>query len=161
MVTALITVLETDKMEEVAQVFKEHNIHAAPVLDKLDRCVGVITSHDVVEYESVRQAIQVELSCGKGFNLARYGSGMDIRWPLHHFEEAGFHMTKEIEPARIDDPLDHVAKAMCAKHRHHVLVLDEGGKLIGMLSSLDLLGFVTGEPVCRTPSSCKSNESQC
>jgi signal-transduction protein with cAMP-binding, CBS, and nucleotidyltransferase domain len=59
-------------------------------------------------------------------------------------------MTKQIEPASVDDPLSHVARLMCSKHRHHVLVLDEDKKPIGMLSSLDLLGFVIGEPVCRT-----------
>jgi CBS domain-containing protein len=160
MVTTLITVQETDKMEEIAQVFKEKDIHAAPVLNKLGKCVGIITSHDLVEYESVRRAMQKELNHGNGFDLAHYGSGVNFRWPGLCFGEVGFHMTKQIEPASVDDPLSRVARVMCSKHRHHVLILDEEGKPIGMLSSLDLLGFVIGEPVCRSSSCLDSSEKE-
>lgn len=150
MITALITVQETDKVEDVAKLFKDQDIHAAPVLNKQGKCVGIITGHDIVEYESVRQAMQNEISRGKAYDMAHYGSGIDPRWPGLHFAEVGYHMSKQIEPAKADDSLSRVAKMMCAKHRHHVLVMDNDGKPIGMLSSLDLLGFVTGEPVCRT-----------
>lgn len=150
MITAIVTVADTDKMEEVAQLFKEQDIHAAPVLGQTGNCVGIITSHDLVEYESVRKGVQNELNHGTNFDMAHYGSGASLRLPGLYFDEVGFHMTKRLETANVDDPLSRVAKNMCKKHRHHVLVLDEDNKPIGMLSSLDLLGFVIGEAVCRT-----------
>lgn len=152
MVTTLITVQETDRMDEVAKLFEDQAIHAAPVLTKLDKCVGVITSHDIVEYQAKRKAMQKELGRDNALNIANYRYGIDMTLPGHHFEEVGFHMSKKIDPASPDDSLSRVAKEMCSKHRHHVLVLDEHEKPIGMLSSLDLLAFVTGEPVCRDAS---------
>lgn len=159
MVTALSTVQETDKMDDVARLFDEQDIHAAPVLTKQGKCVGIITSHDIVEYESERQAMQNELRHGKPFDMAHYGSGLGVHWPWLRFGEVGYHMSKQIEPANPNDTLSRVAKVMCSKHRHHVLVLDDAGKPIGMLSSLDLLGFITGEPVCRT-ASCGTKATQ-
>ena len=150
MITALISVLETDKMEEVVKVFDAQDIHAAPVLNKHGECVGIITSHDIVEYESVRRETQNELRHGKAFDLAHYGSNLEVRWPSPCFDEVGFHMSKQIDSANPSDSLSFVAKLMCAKHRHHVLILDNAAKPIGMLSSLDVLGFITGEPVRRS-----------
>ena len=152
MVTNLISVKETDLMEHVAKVFKENDVNAAPVTDKFDKCVGIVTSHDLVEYESVRKSMQNEVNHGSIFDIAHYGSDLDLRMPGLHFEEAGFHMTKAIHHVSIDTPLSRVAKDMCAHHIHHALVLNEAKKAIGMLSSLDILGFITGEPVCRSAS---------
>ncbi|MFK7769157.1 MAG: HPP family protein [Mariniblastus sp.] len=152
MVTTLVTVAETDKMEKVACIFKENDIHAAPVISESGYCVGIITGHDLVEYEAVRMGLQNEKRHGTTFDMAHYGGGAKFRLPGLHFDEVGFHMTKKIEPAKLDDSLSHVAREMCKKHRHHVLVLDNEKKPIGMLSSLDLLGFVIGEPVCRSAS---------
>ena len=94
--------------------------------------------------------MQSELNHGSSYDLAHYGNGVDVRLPGLHFHEVGFHMTKTIRTASVEQPLSMVAKGMCAHHIHHVLVLDETEKPIGMLSSLDILGFVIGEPVCRT-----------
>lgn len=150
MVTKLVTIKESDLMESVASSFTENDINAAPVVNKSGKCVGIITSHDLVEYEAVRKAMHAELSHGSAYDVAHYGSGMGIDYPGLHFDEAGFHMTKTLQTAAIDDPLSRVARNMCARHIHHVLVLDDSEKPIGMLSSLDILGFVIGEPVCRS-----------
>jgi len=154
MISDLVNVKDTDTMEQVAGIFSENDINAAPVINKSGTCVGIITSHDLVEYDSVRKAMQNEASHGSAYDLAHYGTGMEIRAPGMHFDEAGFHMTKTLQTATVDTPLSQVAKNMCAQHIHHVLVLDEAKKPIGMLSSLDILGFVIGEPVCRS-ASCK------
>lgn len=150
MITSILTVDEMDKMEEVATLFKEKDINAAPVLDKSSKCVGIVTSHDLAEYESIRKVMQNELVHGKTYNMAHYGAGAEFRLPGQYFDEVGFHMTKVLETANPQDPLSRVAKQMCAKHIHHVLVLDENKKLLGLLSSLDVLGFVIGEPVGRS-----------
>ena len=56
--TSVITVTPTTKLDEVARSFEEHDINAAPVVDGLGKCVGVITSHDLVAYEAHRIEIE-------------------------------------------------------------------------------------------------------
>ena len=99
MVTNIVTVKETDKMEFVAQLFKENDINAAPVIDENDKCIGVISSHNLVEYESVRRKMENELNHGMCYDLAHYGSGGQFRMPGQHFDEVGFHMNKTIQSA--------------------------------------------------------------
>ncbi len=151
--TTILAVDETEKMEEVATLFKEEDINAAPVLDNKGNCVGIVTSHDWVEYESIREVLQSEFNRGKNYNMAHYGAGAEFRLPGQDYDQVGFHMSRTPESARPEDPLSRVAKQMCAKRVHHVLVLDEKKKLLGILSSLDLLGFVIGEPVSRAAKS--------
>ena len=150
MIRQLVVVKASNSMVEVANVFVEHDINSAPVMNESGRCVGIITSHDLVEYESVRQDVQNELRHGEVFDSAHYGNGIELRFPGARFDEAGFHMTKSIQTAKIGDPLSQVASRMCSRHIHHVLVLDELDKPVGMLSSLDVLAYLTGESVCRS-----------
>ena len=151
--SGLVTVLPNDQMEDVAKVFEKHDVNAAPVVDAEGVCVGIITSHDLVEYEANRIEMQNELNRGYYYDVAHYGEGMSVRFPGHHFDEVAFHMTKKVETAEIHFPLSRVARMMCQKHFHHVIVLDGKKRPLGILSSLDILGFIIGEPVCRNSKS--------
>ncbi|MEL7499489.1 MAG: CBS domain-containing protein [Planctomycetota bacterium] len=149
MVTNVITVKTADKMEEVARLFEQQDINAAPVVDSSGRCLGIITNHDIAEYESTRVDLENECRHGVSFDLARYGIGTIPRLPGRNFDDVGFHMTKHLVTAAADDGLSRVAESMCRQHIHHVIVLDEEKRVRGMLSALDILGQILGVPVCR------------
>ncbi len=149
MITNLVTVIETDKISDIAKIFEVGDINSAPVLNETGECIGIITSHDVVEYEAVRIEVCNELQRGFIFDNARYGDGSNPRIPGRCFDEVGFHMSRVLQSVRPDDPLSRVARIMCRNHVHHVLVLNNEKKLEGMISSLDLLGYVLNEPVSK------------
>lgn len=149
MVTTLVTVKQTDTMEHVARVLEENDINAAPVLGESGNCVGILTSHDLVEYESTRASYMKEF-CNSDIAVRVFNTEQQFRMPGSRYNEAGFHMSTVLWTASADDPLSRVARDMCLKHIHHVLVLDDTNKPVGFLSSLDLLGFAVGEPVCRS-----------
>jgi CBS domain-containing protein len=142
-------VQETDRMEDVAKIFEREDINAAPVVDQQGSCVGIITSHDLVEYEATRDEMKSELNRGTPFDIAHYCGGVEIRIPGRHFDEAGFHMTKTVMTAEAESPLSQAARTMCRKHIHHVVILDAKAKPVGILSALDILGHIVGEPVSR------------
>ncbi len=144
-----VAVQAKDQMEYAAKVFEKYDVNAAPVVDDDGVCVGIITSHDLVKYEAKRIDMQAELKSGYYFDVAHYGEGMSMRLPGHHFDEVAFHMTKKVETVEAHFPLSRVARMMCQMHFHHVLVLDAERHPIGILSSLDLLGHIIGEPVAR------------
>lgn len=147
MITSIVTVSDEDKISDVAKVFEVSDINSAPVLNKQGECVGIITSHDLVEYEAVRKEVCKEMDHGILFDQARYGDRNAARIPGRRFDEAGFHMSRILKTADPDDPLSRVARTMCQQHVHHILIMDQEKKLLGMLSSLDLLGFLLNEPV--------------
>ncbi len=149
MVTVVLTVNERGKMEDVAKLFDERDINAAPVVDNHGVCVGVISSRDLVRYESVRSGIEHELARGSGYDQSHYGDGSQPNWPGCFFEEVGFHMSTNLETAETTFPVSRAARTMCQKHMHHIIVLDSAKHPIGIISSLDILGHIVGEPVSR------------
>ncbi|QEG20442.1 CBS domain-containing protein [Mariniblastus fucicola] len=157
MATEIIVINEADKLEKVSTVFDERDINAAPVVDSEGRCVGIITSHDLVEYESRKKTMEEVRSSDSNQDLGDCWEQSMFRLPGFLFDEVGFHMSKLHEQIGIDDCLDQVARNMCRKHIHHVVVLDVHQKPVGLMSSLDLLGVLIDEPVCRSPSSLRSN----
>lgn len=149
MTTNLVTVSPTDKMEDLAKVLEKNDINSAPVLDETGRCVGMISNHDLAEYEAARIEVSNELRHGQFFDQARYGEGPPIQFPGICFNEVRCHMSKTLESAHPDDPVSKVARTMLRKHLHHVVILDDQHELVGIVSSLDILGHILGEPVTR------------
>ena len=49
MTTAAITVPEQTDQEVVSEIFREHNLLAAPVVDSFGRMKGVVTVDDIVD----------------------------------------------------------------------------------------------------------------
>ncbi len=149
MSSTVFTVKPKDKLSDVAKLFDQHDVNAAPVVDDANVCIGIITSHDIVEFESSRIEMQNHLERGLGFDLAHYGEGKPspgLRIPI---DEAGLHMTSKVETADRSTPLSRAAKTMCQQHIHHLVILDEEKHPVGILSSLDILGEILGEPVAR------------
>jgi CBS domain-containing protein len=150
MVTDIVTVAETDTMEEVSKLFEQQDVNAAPVVDQDHNCVGIITSHDIVEYEAQRQSMATAMGGASGIGLGNFWDKDKFRLSGFLFGEVGFHMSKLQEQVGMDDCLDTVARSMCKRHIHHIVVLDAFQKPIGLLSSLDLLGILIDQPVCRS-----------
>lgn len=146
MTKVLVTVEPTDRMKEVAKILDEHDINAAPVVDEFGKCIGIVTSHDLVEFESTRREIDNELRHGEYYNLAKYEGVAKPGWPTN-FDRVDFNMTRLLTTAEPWHPLSRIATAMCEKHIHHVLILDDDQQPIGMISALDILSHMTGAPL--------------
>lgn len=148
MTSPVVAVSVSEKMPEIAKQFKSSDINAAPVIDDSGECIGIITSQDLVQFEAVRSEVEQEISHGDVYNKARYGSGEAKHWKVS-FGEVGMHMSKKPVNVGPNESLRSVAGLMCQNHIHHVLVLDEKDHPVGILSALDVISFMIGEPVLR------------
>ena len=147
MTKSVITVRPKDKIDTVAKLFKGHNVNAAPVVNDADVCVGIITSHDLVEYESIRIEAENYAQRGHGFDMAHYGDARQRLAVQHPIDEVALQMSTNVETTELDSPLSQAARTMCQKHIHHLVVLDGDKRLVGILSSLDILGHILGEEI--------------
>ena len=143
----VITVGPMVKMEEVARIFQENRINAAAVVDALDKCVGIITSQDVVRYESMRSSYDREFGHGLAFEIDSERKDSPLRMLCRPFDEVAYHMTKEFKKIEGKASLSEAARMMQAEHIHHLLILDDSSRPIGMLSTLDIIGEILGEPI--------------
>jgi len=137
MAVHVVAVNPRDPVSEALKLFVEHGVSALPVVDGLDRCVGVLSANDLLE-------VAEEL----GSELEALGTteGLDHELLLEKIEHTGFTdqtvqelMTPtavEIDP---DESLVAAARAIVKNRVHHLAVTRNGHRLVGIVSTMDVL----------------------
>jgi CBS domain-containing protein len=145
METDVPVVQPTDSVERVVQILKEHELPGIPVVNDGGRCLGIITEEDLIlsgENEDLHLPHYFQLFGGFVF-LER----------LSHFEErlrkavaltAADLMTED--PVTIE-PSATVSEAarVIAQRKHNRLPVVEHGRLVGVVTRLDVLEALTRE----------------
>jgi len=113
----VVTVGANQTMFEVANLFLESNIAAAPVIDANDRFVGILSATDFLRRDSGE----------------RDGDSSDT---------VSSFMTKQVQTVSLDTSLLRAALLMSAEHIHRLPVLDERNRVAGVISTMDLTAAV-------------------
>lgn len=112
-------------MAEVIDVFAQHQISAAPVVDRHGTCVGILSTTDFLKRDVDAHGV-----CGPARRMP--GSGMVEDVPASY-------MTTPVQSVAPDAPLLSAATVMCHQHFHRLLVLDEQQRVVGVLSTMDVV----------------------
>lgn len=144
----LVTVSPDDPLTSVQRLFFEEEINGAPVVDETTRLLGVITSRDLLraaaeEHESTRgdPGYFRELLELSGPDFMEAPEGFLDR--LGERRVADF-MTSSVIAVAPDAPIAEVARTLRSHHVHRVLVVN-GGRLVGLISSFDLVALLEKE----------------
>jgi len=138
-----ITVSPETSLLSVQQLFLEEEINGAPVVDDRGAVLGVISSLDLL------RAVQDEYGGGVATGPAYFRedlpySGPDWLQAPQDFQDRLGQLTaidaavRDIVSVSPDAPLAEVAATMRGQRIHRVLVV-EGGELVGILTTFDLL----------------------
>ncbi len=117
MSTGVISVGPFEKASRIVELLVDENIGAVPVLDNQGYPLGIVTRADVLEEDEL--AFDAELTAAE----------------LMH------RSLLTVEPTT---PVTEAARLMALQRVHHLLVLDAEGRLVGMLSSFDVVRWVAG-----------------
>ncbi len=143
METDVPEVYSTDPVESVLTVLRAHELPGVPVINEGGRCVGIITEADLVLSEE-----------GADLHLPHYFQlfgGVVFLEPMSRFEErlrkafastAADMMTED--PVTVE-PSASVAEAarLIARTRHNRLPVIEHGRLVGVVTRVDVLDALT------------------
>jgi predicted transcriptional regulator len=132
---------------ELAAFFAENQITGAPVVDRDNRMVGVVSLMDLAENEASRavgagRGDPAESLHGWEGKLAR----RELR-ELRIVEDASVAadiMTPAVYTVPADTPIDSVARTMVAGRVHRLLVTDHE-RIVGIVTTMDLLKLLCGE----------------
>ncbi len=118
---------------EIVRMLLERDYRALPVVDRDQRLVGIITNRDLVERGGLSARIELLAALG-GAALERelVTSGARER-------TAADVMTPQVVSVSPDAALDEAAHLMAERHIKRLPVVDETGRLVGILSRLDVL----------------------
>ena len=140
----LVTIDAKASVHEGLQLMAENKVAALPVVDRQGKCIGFLSSSDLVEVTREVDASLYELEA------------TDVSLLGVYLEKLGDHvghqsvmdlMSESVVSVGPDAPLFDAASRMLREHVHRLPVLDKSSHLLGILSMTDILrAFVECAP---------------
>jgi acetoin utilization protein AcuB len=130
MTTNLVTVREDMTIRDLIKTFADKDILGLPVLDKDGYVVGVVSSIDILKNESSHTFYHDPFM--KNFEMSVLEDAKFFNKPISTI------MSKDLYTIGPDESIAHMAKEMYDKKIHRLLVT-EYNKLVGLVSTFDLL----------------------
>lgn len=132
-----VTVAPNDTVKDALDLLVANNVAALPVVDEANRCVGVISTIDLLGLAQER---------GEDFEAFNAAEGLSRELLIEHLERADFSdlVVKEaMTPTPIiigpEAPLPEAARIMVEYGVHHLAVVENGHRFLGVLSLLDVV----------------------
>jgi CBS domain-containing protein len=143
MTTEIIPAHEKMTVLALTQLFQKHDISGAPVVDDAGHLVGVVSTTDVLLHSDVFGESPV----------------VESEYYKQHDDEGGETLSEDLVPedvvnlqvrdimstnvlsVSVETPIEEVAKIMYTNRIHRLLVLEDS-RLVGILSTMDVLRAV-------------------
>lgn len=132
MTTQLIKVSPDDTLKIVQEIFSKHRIHHIPVVHDNGTLLGMISKTDFAKIQY-------------GFSLVKNEAKKIQQEKLYESLLVEEVMTSKIYFLNVNDEVSEAAKIFAKNHFHALPVLD-GGVLVGLLTTYDLLHYAYLKP---------------
>ena len=143
------TVSPHDSLRDAINVMVDSRVSGLPVLDRKDRCVGIISTTDILALEQ-EQAERTDDEYEE--EIGSYYDPDKQQWDSIRFAgsidqipemEVGEAMSTDIVSVHPDAPLRQVAELMTSRGIHRILVLDDEQHLHGIIAAMDFVSLYT------------------
>lgn len=141
--TEIASVKVGTTLKEAVRIFADRGIGILPVIDEDDKLVGMLSESDVLEYSGKTHVLPMLDSSGwispydNADERTDYRQGADLL-AMTTVEKI---MTKRVVSVKEELPGHEVAKLM-KKRVKHVPVVDESGKLCGLIGRGDMINYL-------------------
>ena len=143
MTRAMITVDSTASIREAAIVLLDAGISGAPVCDRFGRIVGLFSLRDIARFERERGGTpEIETLRGR--------RSTELPWGFHFEDDPEATVQQYMTPILVTvvetANLSQVIRTMMDRKVHRVLVRNDDGEIVGLVSALDILHSMLAEP---------------
>ncbi|SFN12323.1 HPP family protein [Variovorax sp. OV329] len=131
----LVTVSFGTSLQDAWHLLRDKHIKALPVVDRVNRIVGILTLADFLNAADLdlHQGFEAKLK-----NLIRWSSTVNSAKP----EVVGQIMTRRVRVAGADKPLVDLVPLFGSTGHHHIPIVDPDQRLVGILTQSDLVAAV-------------------
>lgn len=146
----VVTLDARESLQDAMQIMTQHHVSGVPVVDTENRCIGVISTSDVVSFVEADQ----EALDGTIIRTENWFNPETQKWEESAFspEMLGEYDAVPVSDAMTNDPLTvtpkmpiaDVAQLMADRGIHRVFVVDKGKHLQGVISAFDFVRLVAG-----------------
>jgi CBS domain-containing protein len=139
-----ISVGRDDDVESVIRTLREHELPGVPVVDGSGMLVGIITENDLIlRDENADLHLPHHLDIMGGVIYLESMKHFERRIKKAFASKAEDMMTADPITVTPDSPVEEAAK-LIAEHKHNRLpVVDDDGRLVGVVTRLDVLDAIT------------------
>jgi len=147
MTTRVITVSPDSDVSEAVRLMVEYDVSGLVVVDENKKVVGIITESDIINllkssFPEISVSLNVSLSLllllKKGLSIYREAK------KIAKFKVKDL-MSKKIFYVRPEDTIEEAARIMSEKHVRRLPVVDNEGRLVGVISRSDILRVLMKE----------------
>jgi len=143
MVRDVISVRSDDPLNDALSLMFENRVSAVPVVDKRRRCKGILSTTDLMDLFSKQVAGQVEPD-----ELDRFaGDLVDASQRSSRLGQLKVAevMTQDVMTVTLEDTILTASREMLRHRVHRLVVVDTQQRVIGILSTMDLLEAFSAE----------------
>lgn len=144
----VVTLTADDSLQNAMQIMTQHHVSGVPIVDSENRCIGVVSTSDVVSFvEADQEALEGTIP-----RTENWFNPETQKWEESTFspEMLGEYDSVPIADAMTSDPLTvtpdmpvaEVARLMSEYGIHRVFVVDEDRRLQGVISAFDFVQLV-------------------
>jgi CBS-domain-containing membrane protein len=139
----LVTIPRQMSLRAAAHLLAQADITGAPVVDDEGRCVGMLSSTDVMHWVDREALPHREVARAIKGVLCDDWSVVDLqRLPA---EPVCQFMTRDVVTSNPDTGIGELASRMIDAHIHRIVIADGQGRPVGIVSSTDILAAVARE----------------
>ena len=128
----VITVDFSTELKQAWHLLRHHDLHALPVLNKARRVIGIVAQSDFLKHSDLDEYVSF------AERLRRFL----MNSPDTHSEKpevVGQIMVSKVLTARVYTPIVELVPMMSNSGLHHIPVVDDDNRFVGMVSQSDLL----------------------
>ena len=141
MTKEVITVNENDTVEKSASILAKHDLSGLPVVDDNGRVVGIITEGDLIKHNSEVQVPAFLEILGGIIYLDDPNKYLDdVKKSMGYFVKTV--MTDDVITINQNEKVEDAASLLVRKKIKKLPVLDEDGKLVGIISRKDVMNHL-------------------
>lgn len=137
MTTEVISLAPDDVMEKVRDIFDHYSIHHIPVVDSYRKVVGIISRED---YYKILH----------GFSLFKAQQSEVYNNAILRSLLVGEVMTRQVARLSPEDSLQVAADYFRENMFHAIPIVDENDRLVGILTTYDLINYAFREEAIDT-----------
>ncbi len=138
----VVTVFPDDSIHEALVLLVENRVSAVPVVDRRGRCIGMLSTTDMIDLtrelddELCRMDESDVISRVWMMNLLGDGIGN---------ERVDSVMTERVASVHVEASVQDATRIVLRNRVHRLPVVDEDGKVVGIISTMDLLNSLISE----------------
>ncbi len=136
-----ISASKEQTVKEALDLLAKHSISGLPVVDENDKVVGIISDTDIIRFSQQKSIVP---HTGSSFWISPYSEIEELAsvrsgFELLHKTQLENVMTKKVYSVTEDTPASDVAKLMNRRNINRIPVVNDDGKLVGIVTRADLI----------------------